>query len=568
AGACGSARRRWTSALTWGNPPSSSVASSLPAGPDAAHRRARGGGCGFPATRTAGPGRELEDPRPGRDARSRRGDRNLARLRRRRQRRRHPKDAVHEGRGDLLDVDLGRKHERPLELVGEPLVEPEGLRRLTRLLVLARDREHAPGELDAELGLREARHLELDHVDALRHVDVGGRQERPDERAEADAGEHAVQPALHPVQLERRSFHDRGHGRSTSFCDQHHGAPRRARAHRGYRRYHLRRSRGPVRHRRRRFFVPAKSIVSPALVVTSIRFASWRAFPDTPEASLRARRAASVVARRRDRDPRGWPGAPRARGCRHARRTHRRDPPSRRGGALRPAPVPTRAGHTSRMTPPGLSTREAQRRLLHDGPNELVRRRRAGAALELARQLSHPLALLLWLAAALALAAGSAALAGALVGVLQERQAERAVEALGRYLPPQATVMRDGARRTIDARLLVRGDVLLLAEGDRISADARLVEGAVEVDLSTLTGESLPVTRSAVTAPPDVPPLEAPNLVFSGSSCTGGEAVAVVVNTGMYTQLGRIAALSQRVRYEPSPLERQVKRVAWLIAAV
>src|SRR5581483_9212513 len=204
-------------------------------------------------------------------------------------------------------------------------------------------------------------------------------------------------------------------------------------------------------------------------------------------------------------------------------------------------------------------------------------RRRAGAALELARQLSHPLALLLWLAAALALAAGSAALAGAIVGgvvvnalfaFLQERQAERAVEALGRYLPPQATVMRDGARRTIDARLLVRGDVLLLAEGDRISADARLVEGAVEVDLSTLTGESLPVTRSAVTAPPDVPPLEAPNLVFSGSSCTGGEAVAVVVNTGMYTQLGRIAALSQRVRYEPSPLERQVKRVAWLIAAV
>ncbi len=230
-----------------------------------------------------------------------------------------------------------------------------------------------------------------------------------------------------------------------------------------------------------------------------------------------------------------------------------------------------------RTTPEGLSSREAERRLLTEGPNELARpggRRWPG---ELLRQLTHPLALLLWVAALLALVAGTAVLAAAIVGVillnaafafLQERQAERAVEALALYLPPQASVLRDGRREVIEARLLVPGDVLLLDEGDRISADARLLQGTVEVDVSTLTGESAPVSRSAEFVDASAPPLEARDLVFSGSACTGGEARAVVVATGMRTELGRIAALSQRVEREESPLEGQVKRVAWLIAVV
>ena len=111
------------------------------------------------------------------------------------------------------------------------------------------------------------------------------------------------------------------------------------------------------------------------------------------------------------------------------------------------------------------------------------------------------------------------------------------------------------------------GDLLLIDEGDRISADARLLEGAVEVDLSTLTGESVPVPGSAEMTR-SAPLLEARDLVFSGTACTGGDARGVVVATGMHTELGRIAALSQRVQREESPLETQVKRVAWLIAAV
>jgi len=150
----------------------------------------------------------------------------------------------------------------------------------------------------------------------------------------------------------------------------------------------------------------------------------------------------------------------------------------------------------------------------------------------------------------------------------QEQQAERAVEALRGYLPQQALVLRDGHRETIDATTLVPGDVLLLAEGDRISADGRLLEGALDVDLSTLTGESQPVYRSAELDGRAGPAIEARNLVFSGSACVGGEAKALVLRTGMQTELGRIAALTERVETELSPLERQVRKVAWLIALV
>ena len=225
----------------------------------------------------------------------------------------------------------------------------------------------------------------------------------------------------------------------------------------------------------------------------------------------------------------------------------------------------------------GLSGREAARRLEVSGPNELVRRGGRRWPGELARQFTHPLALLLAAAAALAWASGTPRLAIAIAAVImlnatfsfvQELQAERAVEALAAFLPEHAQVIRDGARQEIEARLLVSGDVLLIEEGERICADARLMTGTVEVDMSALTGESAPVIRSADATDGQVPLLQARDVVFSGSECTGGEAQAVVTATGMGTELGRIAALSQRVGREESPLEHQVKRAAWLIAFV
>ncbi len=225
----------------------------------------------------------------------------------------------------------------------------------------------------------------------------------------------------------------------------------------------------------------------------------------------------------------------------------------------------------------GLSTREAQRRLIQYGPNELRRRGGLKWPGELARQLTHPLALLLWLAAALSFAVGSQTIAIAVLLVIvlnavfafvQEMQAERAVEALAQFLPQQVRVLREGQPSSILAADLVPGDVVVVEEGDRIAADMRLISGAVEVDLSTLTGESAPALRSAELVDTSVPRIAARDLLFSGTSATGGEAQGVVFATGMHTELGRIAALSERVKEEPSPLERQVRRVAWLIAGI
>ncbi|MEA2242071.1 MAG: hypothetical protein QOD24_1627, partial [Solirubrobacteraceae bacterium] len=225
----------------------------------------------------------------------------------------------------------------------------------------------------------------------------------------------------------------------------------------------------------------------------------------------------------------------------------------------------------------GLDHREAARRLEQVGPNEIRRETGARWWRSLLDQFIHPLALLLWLAAALSLVTGVLALAVAIVVVIvlnaafafaQERQAQHATEALRDLLPPHARVRRGGELVEIEATALVPGDLLLLAEGDRLSADARLVAGAVEVDMSPLTGESQPVTRSADRSHAAATPLEAEDLVFAGTLCTGGDAQAVVFGTAMHTQLGRIAALSQTVVDETSPLQRQVNKAAKLIAIV
>jgi magnesium-transporting ATPase (P-type) len=181
------------------------------------------------------------------------------------------------------------------------------------------------------------------------------------------------------------------------------------------------------------------------------------------------------------------------------------------------------------------------------------------------------------MAALLAAVSGSDALAIAIVAVIvlnaalayaQELQAERATEALRELLPVRARVRRDGGEIEVMAAELVPGDVVLLAEGDRPSADARLTDGSLEVNMAPLTGESEPAVRSASAVRRTASVLEAEDLVFAGTLCSGGEAEAVIYATGMATQLGRIAALSQRVQPEISPLQRQVNRVAWLIAAI
>jgi calcium-translocating P-type ATPase len=225
----------------------------------------------------------------------------------------------------------------------------------------------------------------------------------------------------------------------------------------------------------------------------------------------------------------------------------------------------------------GLSGREAQHRLIVFGPNELPAasgRRWPG---ELRKQVTQPLALVLAVAAVLAWWTGTPALAAAIVAVIvlnagfafiQELQAERAVEALAAYLPARAHVLRDHQKVDVEARTLVPGDVLVISEGDRVCADGRIIDGELDLDLSTLTGESLPAHRCVDDHESGGSKLDARDRVFSGTACVEGQARAVVIATGARTELGRIAALTQRTGRADSPLERQVKRMAWLIALV
>ena len=185
--------------------------------------------------------------------------------------------------------------------------------------------------------------------------------------------------------------------------------------------------------------------------------------------------------------------------------------------------------------------------------------------------------MLLWAAAGLSFAVGNSVIGIAVLLVIflnaafalaQEMQAERAVEALSGYLPQRAVALRDGRPASVDVTQLVPGDAVLIEEGERIPADLRLVDGGIELDMSTLSGESAPVLRSAELIDAGVPRLEARDLAFMGATCTEGDARGLVFATGMHTELGRIAALSQKGKTERSPLERQVRRVAWLIAGV
>lgn len=251
-------------------------------------------------------------------------------------------------------------------------------------------------------------------------------------------------------------------------------------------------------------------------------------------------------------------------------------------------------------SPQGLSQGEARQRLAHDGPNELPEPASRPLGLRLVDQLTHFMALLLWVAGILAFISHTAALGWAIWAVVlinglfsfwQEYQAEQALAALKHMLPVQVQVKRDGKLLTLPTRDLVRGDVMVLEEGDRISADARLVEGEeLMMDVSVLTGESLPVARNPHPVSPRriaairgehtvlshgetplqerVTPMEVPNLLLAGSSVAAGRGVAVVYATGAQTEFGHVAHLTTAVKREPSTLEVQVSQIVRLITAI
>ncbi|MGE5592238.1 MAG: cation-translocating P-type ATPase [Betaproteobacteria bacterium] len=227
----------------------------------------------------------------------------------------------------------------------------------------------------------------------------------------------------------------------------------------------------------------------------------------------------------------------------------------------------------------GLSPREAERRLSRNGPNEIQRTRKASALRMFADQFSDFMVLVLIAAAGISVALGETgdALAilaivtlNAALGFLQEYRAERSLEALKELAAPSARVIRDGVPVEVKAREVVPGDLLLVEVGDRIPADARLVEmTALEVEESALTGESVPVVkRSDDVLPAAVPLGDRRNMVFMGTVVTRGRGKAVVVATGMDTEIGRIAHLIQEEREELTPLQQRLEHLGRTLVLV
>jgi Ca2+-transporting ATPase len=224
----------------------------------------------------------------------------------------------------------------------------------------------------------------------------------------------------------------------------------------------------------------------------------------------------------------------------------------------------------------GLSTEEVEKRLEKYGANQIEEIKKTPIIYEFLANLYQLLALLLWAASILAFISGTPQLGLAIIAVIiinaifsfwQEYQAEKAIEALKRILPTTAKVIRDGKESEILSSQLVPGDIMILEEGDNISADARLVEAfQMKVDSSTLTGESKPVWKVAEVEEGDENPVEVHNLVFAGTSVVSGSGRAVVFATGVHTEFNKIAALTQEVKDELSPLQKELRRVTQIIA--
>ena len=228
----------------------------------------------------------------------------------------------------------------------------------------------------------------------------------------------------------------------------------------------------------------------------------------------------------------------------------------------------------------GLDIQEAERRLAADGPNEIPSGKARGVlaiALEVVRE---PMFVLLVAAGSLYFVMGQLGdalvlLASVLIvmaiTIVQERRTERALDALRDLSSPRALVVRGGQRLRIAGRDVVRGDVLLLSEGDRVAADAILRQSRhVSVDESLLTGESVPVRKSFST---DAQILQRPGGddvpgIFGGTLITSGQGVAEVVATGPRSELGRIGSALKKITLEATPLQRETGRIVRVAAMV
>jgi len=227
----------------------------------------------------------------------------------------------------------------------------------------------------------------------------------------------------------------------------------------------------------------------------------------------------------------------------------------------------------------GLRTDEAARRRARDGPNTLRATPRPRLWTRALAQIADPLVLLLLVAAAIAtgvwaldgrhgwpidaVVIGLVVVLNAVLGLLQEAKADHAVAALARMTAVTSSVLRDGRIQRIPSADLVRGDLLLLAEGDAVGADARLVEAAaLHVQEAPLTGESAAVLKDTATLPEAVSLGDRLCMVYKGTAVVQGSGRALVTATGMDTEMGAIATLLDATTAAPTPLQQEVARIS------
>lgn len=226
----------------------------------------------------------------------------------------------------------------------------------------------------------------------------------------------------------------------------------------------------------------------------------------------------------------------------------------------------------------GLPEAEAVARAATYGRNVIEQARGAGRLRRLLAQFHNPLIYVLLAAGAVTAAFGEYVDAGviagvvllnAVIGYVQESRAQHALDALSRMVPADATVVRDGEPRRLPAADLVPGDVVLLAAGDQMPADARLLDvRSFEADESVLTGESLPVRKTTGTLPDDAGLADRTNMAHAGTLATRGSARAVVVATGSATQLGAIERLVAGTEAVATPLTRKLSLFARRLTVV
>jgi Ca2+-transporting ATPase len=226
----------------------------------------------------------------------------------------------------------------------------------------------------------------------------------------------------------------------------------------------------------------------------------------------------------------------------------------------------------------GITSEEAKSRLNEYGKNVLIGAKKISPLKVFLEQFNSPVVWILVGALIVSFIMGekidavvimSILTINAALGFLQEYRAEKEIEALKKLVSLKALVIRNGIKQEIDSFEIVPGDILIIKEGDKIPADARIIEEIeLEAQESMLTGESLPVEKTSEKIPKGRDLAERINLLFSGTTVTRGKGKAVVVRTGMDSEIGKITKLIQETKKERTPLQIKLTKLGGMISII